>query len=361
MNPPSIQTVLTNLISLTNERDVYELELLLAQSIYDLVQPMNHNADQSVVVYRAVNISKLEFNSVVITTKSDTDLPENKAVAASLEHSPAGDESSHKNSALSDDLKASLAECFESGKPLTIKGEDESELNFYPLKNATNRTVAVIAIKANINDLQLKQTIDMLLQIHQNFAGLIVDNEHDTLTGLLNRKTFEAKVDKIIQKMLSSTKRQDDQKNTKHYLALFDVDHFKKINDEYGHLVGDDVLRELSQLMKDTFRDKDTLFRYGGEEFVGVFECAKPQNIIQLLDRFRAKVSQFNFTGVGKVTISIGYTEVFSYDNSAQVVSRADQALYYAKQNGRNTTQQFEVLIANGLISEISEEVSLAL
>ncbi len=336
MNPPSIQTVLTNLISLTNERDVYELELLLAQSLHDLIQPLNNSADKSVVVYRAVNVNKKKFNSVVI-----------------------GNEKEEKP--LTSELKQSLADCFETGEFLSLQADDDSELNLYPLKNSNNRTVAIIAIQANINDTQLHDTISMLLQIHQNFAGLINDNEHDTLTGLLNRKTFEAKVNKVFEKMLISAKRQDDKKNTMHYLALFDIDHFKAINDEYGHLVGDEVLRELSQLMKETFRDKDLLFRYGGEEFLGVFECAQAQNIMQLLERFRKKVSNYDFTEVGKVTISIGYTEVFTYDNSSQVVSRADQALYYAKENGRNVTWHFEKLIEDGLLLEAKEEVSLAL
>lgn len=336
MNPPSIQTVLTNLISLTNERDVYQLELLLAQSLHDLIQPLNSSADKSVVVYRAVNVNKKEFTSVVIGNEAD-------------------------EKALTEEMKQSLADCFESGEFLSLQAGDDSELNFYPLKNANNRTVAIIAIQANINDTQIHDTISMLLQIHQNFAGLINDNERDTLTGLLNRKTFEAKVNKVFETMVTSAKRQDDKKNTLHFLALFDIDHFKSINDEYGHLVGDEVLRELSKLMKDTFRDKDLLFRYGGEEFLGVFECAKAQDIMQLLERFRKKVSSYQFSEVGKVTISIGYTEIFTYDNSSQVVSRADQALYYAKDNGRNATFHFEKLIAEGSIIEEKEEVSLAL
>ncbi len=335
MNPPSIQTVLTNLISLTNERDVFQLELLLAQSLHDLIQPLNTGADKSVVVYRAVNVSKKEFNSVVIGNANDSEL-------------------------LTDDLKNALVDCFNTGEFLSLQDDAESETNLYPLKNSNNRTVATIAIKAKINDTQLHDTITMLLQIHQNFAGLINDNEHDTLTGLLNRKTFEAKVNKVLENMLMSAKRQGDRENTKHYLALFDIDHFKSVNDDFGHLIGDEVLREMSKLMKDTFREKDMLFRYGGEEFLGVFECAKATDIHNILERFMKKVSNHEFAEVGKVTISIGYTEMFTYDNSSQVVGRADQALYYAKENGRKRTSHYEQLVETGALQVLKEEASVA-
>lgn len=336
MNPSSIQTVLTNLISLTNERDVYQLELLLAQSLYDLIQPLNTSSDKSVVVYRAVNIKKLQFNSVVIGSAKEEAL-------------------------LTDSLKQSLSDAFETGEFLSIQNDEESEINLYPLKNTANRTVAVIALQAKVHDEQLHETISMLLQIHQNFAGLISDNEHDTLTGLLNRKTFDSKLNKVIEQKRKSAKRKDDQANTFHFLALFDIDHFKKVNDEYGHLIGDDVLKDLSGQMKATFREKDMLFRYGGEEFLGVFECNNHKDIVHLLERFRKKVASHEFKEVGQVTISIGYTEIFGYDDEQAIVDRADQALYYAKGNGRNCLYHYETLISQGLLTPIEGESTLAL
>ncbi len=332
MNPPSIQTVLTNLISLTNERDVYQLELLLAQSLYDLIQPMNSSSEKSVVVYRPVNVKKHLFNSVVI----------GKAKQETL---------------LSDALKTALAECFEEGEFVSLKNDTDSELSLYPLKNTANRTMAVIAIEATNNDAQLHETITMLLQIHQNFAGLINDNEHDTLTGLLNRKSLDAKLNKVIEQKRKSAKRVDDQANAKHFLALFDLDHFKKVNDEYGHLIGDDVLKSLSGLMKSSFREKDMLFRYGGEEFLGVFECTNKKDIMHLLERFRNTVSKHAFNEVDSVTISIGYTEIHAYDELEDIVNRADQALYFAKGHGRNCLYCYEKLVQASKIEAIQADV----
>lgn len=336
MNPPSIQTVLTNLIALTSERDVFQLELLLAQSLHDLIRPLTGDIKNPVVIYRAINVDKRQFNAVLIDT-------------------------TEKIGALPDDFKEVLANCFIAGEFSSYESPQFGHINLYPLKNAQNRTVAIISIRARINDAQLHDTISMLLQIHQNFAGLITDNEHDTLTGLLNRKTFEGKLNKVLEQMLKSAKRKDDKTHTKYFLALFDIDHFKRVNDTYGHLVGDEVLKQMSKMMKDSFREKDMLFRYGGEEFLGVFECANAKDIRLILERFMLKVSQADFPKVGHITVSIGYSEVFSYDESAHVVSRADQALYYAKNHGRNMTCNFEQLIADGALQELNAEDHLGL
>lgn len=336
MNPPSIQTVLTNLIALTSERDVFQLELLLAQSLYDLIRPLTGDTKNPVVIYRAINVDKRQFNAVVIDQTEEV-------------------------GALSEDFKEVLTNCFIAGELSSYESQQFGHINLYPLKNAQNRAVAIIAIRAQINDTQLHDTISMLLQIHQNFAGLITDNEHDTLTGLLNRKTFEDKLGKVLEQMLKSAKRKDDKTHTKHFLALFDIDHFKRVNDTCGHLVGDEVLKQMARMMKESFREKDLLFRYGGEEFLGIFECASAKDIRQLLERFMLKVSKADFPKVGHITVSIGYSEVFSYDESAHVVSRADQALYYAKNHGRNMTCNFEQLIADGALQELNTENPLGL
>lgn len=336
MNPPSIQTVLTNLIALTSERDVFQLELLLAQSLYDLIRPLTGDIKNPVVIYRAINVDKRQFNSVVIDQSEVIGSPSN-------------------------DFKEVIANCFIGGEFSSFESTELGHINLYPLKNAQNRTVAIIAIRAQINDTQLHDTISMLLQIHQNFAGLITDNEHDTLTGLLNRKTFEGKLSKVLEQMLKSAKRKDDKAHTKYFLALFDIDHFKRVNDTYGHLVGDDVLKQMAKMMKESFREKDMIFRYGGEEFLGIFECASAKDIRQILERFMVKVSKADFPKVGHITVSIGYSEVFSYDESAHVVSRADQALYYAKNHGRNMTCNFEQLIADGALQELNADNPLGL
>jgi len=328
--------VLKNLISLTNERDVVALEQSLAQSILDLIAPENTDDSKSVVIYRAIDIRKHLFSAYVAGNKRAKEITSKAFIQA-------------------------LSQCFKSGEYCIYQSATDVSATLFPLKNNDGHTIAIIAIENLICDAQLQQTIGMMLQIFQNFIVLINDNEHDTLTGLLNRKTFEIKINKVLQKMQSMSKRQDDKPNQLYFLAIFDIDHFKRVNDEFGHLIGDEVLLIFSQLMTQNFRSTDPLFRFGGEEFVGIFECLNPPDIEIVLNRFKDKVSGFNFPQVGKITVSAGYTIISPFDVSAQLIDRADLALYYAKNHGRNRICHFEHLIADGLIQENKKEGDIEL
>jgi diguanylate cyclase (GGDEF)-like protein len=94
------------------------------------------------------------------------------------------------------------------------------------------------------------------------------------------------------------------------------------------------------------------LFRFGGEEFVGVFECRNVDEMKMVLDRFRGKIEVFPFPQVGQVTISTGFTEISGFDVSSQIIDRADVALYYAKNHGRNQVSNYEELVEAGLLQE---------
>lgn len=144
-------------------------------------------------------------------------------------------------------------------------------------------------------------------------------------------------------------------------MAIFDIDHFKRVNDEFGHLIGDEVLLLFSQLMTQVFRSGDLIFRFGGEEFVTIFECSGHDDILNILNRFRTKLSQFNFPQIGKVTVSAGYTEISTYDLSSQLIDRSDLALYFAKNNGRNRVCCYEQLIADGSLQESKKEGEIEL
>ena len=161
--------------------------------------------------------------------------------------------------------------------------------------------------------------------------------------------------------MQEAAKLQSDNANQVHFLAIFDIDHFKRVNDEFGHLIGDEVLLLFSQLMTQTFRSSDPIFRFGGEEFVGVFECSSHDDIPNILNRFREKVGHFDFPQVGKVTVSAGYTEIFAYDLPSQLIDHSDLALYFAKNNGRNRICFYEQLIADGSLQENKKEGDIEL
>jgi diguanylate cyclase (GGDEF)-like protein len=136
------------------------------------------------------------------------------------------------------------------------------------------------------------------------------------------------------------------------WLAVADIDHFKQVNDTYGHIIGDEVLLLVAQLMRQSFRLGDQLFRFGGEEFVTVLQPVTQDDAQMVLDRFRHNLKNYEFPIVGRVTISIGFTQIHPIDTPTELVGRADQALYFAKQNGRDRVVSYEFLRATGELAD---------
>jgi len=120
---------------------------------------------------------------------------------------------------------------------------------------------------------------------------------------------------------------------------MLDIDHFKKINDTYGHLAGDFVLKEIAKIVKNLIRKSDICGRFGGEEFVILLPNTKLSGAMKLAERIRETIQNHTFDFNGKkinVTVSIGITSVGVNDSYESLISRADEALYEAKEKGRN-------------------------
>jgi diguanylate cyclase (GGDEF)-like protein len=119
-----------------------------------------------------------------------------------------------------------------------------------------------------------------------------------------------------------------------------DIDHFKRINDSYGHAAGDAVLRQLADLLKRASRVEDLVFRYGGEEFAAVLPNASARAAVQIADRIRALVERYTFLWDRQsvpVTLSIGVANLSGAEKDSQaLIEAADAALYQAKRSGRN-------------------------
>lgn len=231
------------------------------------------------------------------------------------------------------------------------------KLHIFPLKQSIAHKNAILIIQHEALTDEAIELVEDCLQMFHHYARLIIENERDALTGLLNRKTF----DQCVSKILLNDYKPEYRFPLHHYLVIFDIDFFKRINDNYGHLIGDEVLILLSRLMQDTFRDGDLLFRFGGEEFVGVFSCAEPHDIIGLLERFKEELAAYSFPQVGQVTISIGCSQMALNVLPNTVLERADEALYYAKEHGRNQIYYYETLIEQGLLKDsvITGEIEL--
>ena len=153
----------------------------------------------------------------------------------------------------------------------------------------------------------------------------------DPLTRTYNRRAYNAK---IKQEMMGYQRY-----GRPTALAIIDIDHFKKVNDSYGHRTGDGVLRVLSEVMKKEIREIDVLARYGGEEFALILPHTPYQYALEVAERIRQKVEDSRFTYKGKpfsITISIGVGTLKEDDNLGSYVERVDKALYRAKDRGRN-------------------------
>lgn len=247
-------------------------------------------------------------------------------------------------------------ECLESDlNVMTFPSKRKSGIReIYKIRGLRD-VVAFLELDCRHDSARRKKLVSTLLDIFHNVISLIYDNERDTLTGLLNRKTFDQKISKLITEVNSERLRAVDSKATiSHVLAIMDIDHFKRINDSFGHLYGDEVLLLMSGLMQQAFREGDMLFRFGGEEFVAVLKNTDLAKAKHVIERFRSRVEQFDFPQVGKVTVSSGFTLIAHADLAASIIDRADQALYFSKENGRNQSWAYETLISEGKLHKKS-------
>jgi diguanylate cyclase (GGDEF)-like protein len=157
---------------------------------------------------------------------------------------------------------------------------------------------------------------------------LKVESLTDTLTGVGNRRRFN----QILESEIGRYYRQD---MTPFSILMLDIDFFKKINDTHGHLVGDQILNALCKRISALLRVSDEITRWGGEEFAVILPTASSKSALALAERMRADVAQNPFGDI-KVSISIGAAEYHRGESLEELLHRADQALYAAKQGGRN-------------------------
>ena len=150
----------------------------------------------------------------------------------------------------------------------------------------------------------------------------------DTLTGIYNRYKINLKIEEEIKRA--------NRYGESFGLIMFDIDHFKKVNDTYGHDVGDYVLQELSRIVLNTIRETDSLGRWGGEEFMLLLPYISQDMIVEIAEKIRTTVAQYTFDYLEHITISSGVTLYKDKEDISELLKRADIALYKAKSQGRN-------------------------
>jgi diguanylate cyclase (GGDEF)-like protein/PAS domain S-box-containing protein len=150
----------------------------------------------------------------------------------------------------------------------------------------------------------------------------------DPLTGLLNRRSGEH-----LLKQYDDEKRQSKKLLC---LIMIDIDNFKKINDTFGHAIGDQILISSSQLLKNKARNTDSVIRWGGEEFLIIVPDSRLQDGLEFAERIRKSIEQHTEEVVGRITASFGVAELSPDETTASLLNRADKALYKAKLDGKN-------------------------
>lgn len=197
------------------------------------------------------------------------------------------------------------------GQPLSV------ESYATPLHGVFGETEGVVVIFRDISD-------QLALE-----AGLEHAANHDRLTGAFNRHFF----DRLVEKECARSARQGEPLS----LLILDIDHFKRINDDHGHLAGDEVLRQLVQHITARIREADVLTRWGGEEFALLLPDTSLEGARTVAESLRASVAAETFgSGLPRLTVSAGGTRFDPDESPKAAFRRADQALYQAKQSGRN-------------------------
>ncbi|SDF19281.1 diguanylate cyclase (GGDEF) domain-containing protein [Massilia sp. PDC64] len=256
------------------------------------------------------------------------------------------------------ELKRCLAEHQASAEAVTADG---MRVLWLPIWFGDKATTCLEIRDDKVFSRETVYVIGGIVGVYRNFQNLLDYSERDSLTGLLNRKTFDDQLARMLQssherdpRLPGLPERRQHHALEKQWLAVVDVDHFKTVNDKFGHLYGDEVLILIANLLQSSFRAQDRVFRFGGEEFVVLLRSTTLDNAWKIIERFRTNVESHVFPQVGRVTVSVGFVSISAYDSPVVTLGHADQALYYAKSSGRNRACHYDDLVAHGLLQTVA-------
>jgi diguanylate cyclase (GGDEF)-like protein len=248
-------------------------------------------------------------------------------------------------------LHEGFTECIATKQVVRLMRENPVSTRIvFPVSGARD-FIGLLVIDCDGADAESLYMIEALSQVWKSQQFLLDRNEKDGLTGLLNRQALESRMPRLFGENPGNLQSEPEPPTSK-CLAMLDLDKFKKVNDKYGHLFGDEVLVHFAGLMNKSFRPYDELFRYGGEEFVVILQNAELKLALSILERFRNVVEMYDYPRVGRKTVSIGVIQIDPGEMPSTLLDRADKALYYAKQHGRNRVCAYEHLVTSGQLQE---------
>lgn len=341
-NSSDSHNLLESIIGLTRQRDQQSLESFLIETMCDLIEATQ------VALYTLV-------------------FAENGATLCLTQFAQARDQANAEEarakipSVISlEDAAQTFRLCLEKQDIVAVhESGDRGAHIVYPIFGIGGRLAGMLAVDYPTLSASDHRLISAFLRIYQNYQSLLNESQSDRLTGLLNRKTFDDQISRILTERSATLQRVGDV--GEYFLAILDIDHFKRVNDTFGHLYGDEVLLLFARIMKKTFRGEDLLFRFGGEEFVILLKTPDTGACLRALERFRHNVEVFAFPQVGKVTVSTGCVTISGEGLPTTLIDHADQALYYAKNNGRNQVCFYNQLVEEGKLTPVVQDGSVDL
>lgn len=330
--------ILQSIIEITKQRDLDSLEYSLVATLAELVPAIGISILKS-VQENAVTCAE---EVVRLYIDKEKDEPYSWSVDATI--------------VMPDKY---FSDCMSQPQITCYKHKEGFTRHLFPITDDT-QVIGCLVIDSHEGLAPHMNLIEGFAKVYENYMVVFNESEKDKLTGLYNRRTFDNKLIKLFKvqqnrnkqyKNIShATERRRHEPDACAWLIITDIDHFKRVNDSYGHVFGDEVILTISQKMKACFRHSDLLFRIGGEEFVILLEPV-PQKIAEnLIDRFRKAIAEHEFSQIGTVTVSAGYARITEKDYPPAVLECADKALYYAKDHGRNCSYNYESLVGQGKI-----------
>ncbi|WP_100644665.1 GGDEF domain-containing protein [Alteromonas facilis] len=316
MRTASSSDLVGHIAGFTSLRDVDLLEVSLLKSIHTTLRPLNVSLislDSNNIILKKVSFSADNLSNVVLKTPADEQL-----------------------------LRASEQLDWSNKEYCTVSVGDSCLTLFLLSQNRRISQYVCIESKGNIVTQTDSYQIIGMLRVFQNFRALLTESQTDELTGLPNRKAFTNISEKINESIVASPEsyegnaRRALDDNPTYWLALADLDNFKNINDNFGHLMGDEVLVRAAQTIQSSIRETDLVFRYGGEEFAILINAASKEDVDAVLERVRANIESIDFHKLGRMTISIGFTEMKEDTFTLHIIEAADRALYHSKEKGKN-------------------------
>lgn len=350
------EEAISHLASLTAQRDREQLDVTLAQGVLELL-----NFSSSVGVYRLVGREDESRHWLCSGLARRAQLTISDPPWVDLDSLPLFSDYPARQQAL-EGRSMEQRDSQDNTLPVAQQHEGDRYVTVLPLLVEVGLPGVLEVRSEQPLSQETLRPIQTLLRVFGNFQNLLESSQRDTLTGLLNRQTFDATFLKasmpvVTDGALDATVDRRSSSTTGYWLGVVDIDHFKKVNDGFGHLIGDEVLVLVARIMRQSFRHYDRLYRFGGEEFVILLRGGNEEDARAAFERFRVNVESYLFPQVKNVTVSVGFTEVQHQDTPNQAFSRADQGVYQAKHQGRNRVLCYEELVRTGVIQVEGEHI----